>query len=233
MEEENWSFEEWTDELNNCAKKSEIKDLMSNFWEVHFESSTYQNIKHYKSLFNTAFNRLEDYNSFLDSEEEFEAIRNEFIELIDIIENETKKIFIVHGRDHAMRDAVAAHLGKLKQEYSILEDAHNSGQTVIEKFVNEAAECGYAIILMSADDFGKSKSEIDLKPRARQNVILELGFFLSHVGRENIFILHDRNVQIETPSDFAGIVYATFDEHGAWKSRLKKELKRTGQYVNE
>ena len=43
--------------------------------------------------------------------------------------------------------------------------------------------------------------------RARQNVILELGFFLGRLGRESGKILLLHKGPIEIPSDIAGIEY--------------------------
>ena len=83
----------------------------------------------------------------------------------------------------------------------ILESEHNGGTTIIEKFLKYSNECEYAIILFSADDIGKLiDSNEDEKFRPRQNVILELGYFLGTVGRKNIIILHEIGKQIEKPS---------------------------------
>ena len=66
----------------------------------------------------------------------------------------------------------------------------------------------------------------DLQPRARQNVILELGFFLGRLGRERVCPLVKGDV--ETPSDYVGVVYTKLDDAGAWKMELVKELKADG-----
>jgi predicted nucleotide-binding protein len=60
-------------------------------------------------------------------------------------------------------------------------------------------------------------------PGARQNVILELGYFAGKLGRSNVCVLNKGNVEI--PSDFDGIVYTPMDESGAWKFKLASELK--------
>jgi predicted nucleotide-binding protein len=146
---------------------------------------------------------------------------------------ENKKIFVVHGRNISMRDKVCATLGRLKLDYVILESEHNTGATIIEKFLRNAAECRYAVVLFSADDVGKlDDQQAVLKSRTRQNVILELGYFLGTIGRSNILILHEVGHNIEKPSDFEGIVYEPFDEFGAWKGKLMKELKRSGIYLD-
>lgn len=161
-------------------------------------------------------------------------IQKRIANLARIILDENKKIFIVHGRNINMRDKVSSMLGKLKLDYVILETEHNSGLTVIEKFIREAIECKYAVVLFSADDIGKLNLETaKTRSRTRQNVILELGYFLAQVGRNNIIILHEANTDIEKPSDFDGIVYEPFDEFGAWKGKLIKEMKRAKIYIDE
>lgn len=160
-------------------------------------------------------------------------IQKKIVNLCRTILNENKKIFIVHGRDIGMRDKVSALLGKLKLDYVILETEHNNGSTIIEKFLRNAKDCRYAIILFSGDDKGGLNHEgAEMKIRTRQNVVLELGFFLSQVGRKNITILHDVDNNIEKPSDFDGIVYEPFDEYGAWKNKLMKELRVAKIYID-
>ena len=51
----------------------------------------------------------------------------------------------------------------------------------IEKFEDNSDKCDAAIILMTADDEGKSLSDSDFSKRARQNVIFEAGYFMGAV----------------------------------------------------
>ncbi|MBX7204327.1 MAG: nucleotide-binding protein [Bacteroidia bacterium] len=223
----------YKNKLKSIESKEEIEAFSGEFYTKFLKGIMLVQRPLYIDLYNDIENLIENYSAFWDSKDKLYDILKEFEQLLDKIECENKKIFIVHGRDHAMRDAVASFLGKLKQEYEILEDASNSGQTVIEKFTTEAQDCGYAIILMSADDLGRFKTDKEDKPRARQNVILELGYFLAKVGRKNMFILQESGIHLDNPSDFAGIVHVPFDSAGAWKSKLVKELKNSGQYVRD
>lgn len=178
----------------------------------------------------------QDLSTFKSDEDRLlqKKIQKRLANLARTILDENKKIFIVHGRNINMRDKVSSMLGKLKLDYVILETEHNSGATVIEKFLREAKECKYAVVLFSADDIGKLNSETaKTRNRTRQNVILELGYFLAQVGRNNIIILHEANKDIEKPSDFEGIVYEPFDEFGAWKGKLMREMKRAKINIDE
>lgn len=130
------------------------------------------------------------------------------------------KGFIVHGHDEARKFEVARYLeNDLRVKAIILHEQANKGQTIIEKFESQSA-VDFAIALWTADDQGKSKKEADLKPRARQNVIFETGFFIGKLGRENVIVLFEDGIEI--PSDYSGVIFISFD--GNWKYDLRKEI---------
>lgn len=144
-----------------------------------------------------------------------------------------KKIFLVHGHSESEIHMTARLVEKLGLTPIILREQTNSGATVIEKF-EKYSDVGFAIILMTADDFGCSREEKDvsdsLSLRARQNVILELGYFIGKLGRSNVCVLKESGV--EEPSDILGVVYTEFDKKGAWRFELCSELKTAGYAVD-
>jgi predicted nucleotide-binding protein len=82
------------------------------------------------------------------------------------------------------------------------------------------------VVLLTPDDEGREVGSKDpLSPRARQNVVLELGFFVGRLGRKCVCAIF-RGVEI--PSDYLGVLYIPLDEGGAWQLRLAKELKAAG-----
>jgi predicted nucleotide-binding protein len=135
-----------------------------------------------------------------------------------------RKVFVVHGHDEGAREAVARYLEKLGFEAIILHEQANKGRTVIEK-IEAHGEVGFAVVLLTPDDVGSLKGD-DLQPRARQNVLLELGYFVGRLGRSRVCAL--KRGEVEVPSDFGGVVYETFDDRGAWKTALGKELEAAG-----
>jgi predicted nucleotide-binding protein len=135
-----------------------------------------------------------------------------------------RKVFVVHGHDEAAREAVARYLEKIGFEVIILHEQANRGRTIIEK-IEDHGEVGFAVVLLTPDDVG-GKKEGELQPRARQNVLLELGYFVGRLTRSRVCALKRGNVEV--PSDFGGVVYTSFDEHGAWKPLLGKELEAAG-----
>lgn len=140
----------------------------------------------------------------------------------------SNKIFVVHGHDNGAKHAVARFIEQLGFDPVILHEQPNQGRTIIEK-VEEYADVGFAVVLLTADDHGAAIGE-DLRPRARQNVILELGYFLGRLGRNRVCaIMHEK---IEEPSDFTGVVYVPFDDHNGWYMKLAVELKAAGYSVD-
>ena len=134
----------------------------------------------------------------------------------------TKEVFVIHGRDNEARETVARFLEKLGLTPVILHEQSNQGRTIIEKF-EQHAQVGFAVALLTPDDVGALKSdEKNLKPRARQNVVFELGYFLGRLGRERVCALTKGNVEL--PSDYDGVVYISLDD-GGWKMNLIRELK--------
>lgn len=84
-------------------------------------------------------------------------------------------------------------------------------------------------MLLTPDDEGCVKGGTPL-PRARQNVLLELGYFVGRLGRKHVCAL--KRGEVEIPSDFEGVVYETFDASGGWKQALGKELKAAGYEID-
>ncbi len=141
----------------------------------------------------------------------------------------SKSIFIVHGHNSHIKEAVARTLQLLGLEPIILHEQANAGRTIIEKF-ETYSNVGFAIVLLTDDDEGKSRTELDLKKRARQNVVLELGYFLGKLGRANVLPLYSSGV--EKPSDVDGLVYVEIDPNGVWRFSLVQELKAAGYEVD-
>lgn len=136
-----------------------------------------------------------------------------------------KRVFVVHGREQAVKDSVVDYLRELGLEPVILHEQPSMGRHLLTKFMEEAELATFAVILMTDDDVG-GRPAGSLRSRARQNVILELGYFLSRLGQRNVCALVTRG--LETPSDFDGIVYVPLDEADAWRGELKRELKAAG-----
>ncbi|MCK4872795.1 MAG: nucleotide-binding protein [Phycisphaerales bacterium] len=139
------------------------------------------------------------------------------------------RVFVVHGHDEARREAVARFLERLNLEPVILHERPDKGRTIIEKFTDNA-DVSFAVVLLTADDVGSAKGAPHdrLEPRARQNVILELGYFLGRLGRDRVCALYEEGVDI--PSDYQGVLFVPLQAE--WRLRLARELKAAGLPVD-
>lgn len=143
---------------------------------------------------------------------------------------QSKKVFIVHGHDNEAKEKAARFLERIGLEPVILHEQANSGRTIIEKF-EAHADVGFAVVLLTPDDVGGfSNASNDLKPRARQNVILELGYFIGRLSRQRVCALYKK--EIEMPSDFQGVLYIELDGNGGWRTKLAQELVQVGYSIN-
>jgi predicted nucleotide-binding protein len=139
------------------------------------------------------------------------------------------RVFVVHGQNESARDEVVEFLSGVGLIGIVLHEQPNMGRHLLTKFIEEAELVTFAIVLMTDDDVGGLKGD-KLAPRSRQNVILELGYFLSHLGQSRICALVTPG--LETPSDFDGIVYIKMDDDGRWKTELKRELQAAEMPLN-
>lgn len=142
----------------------------------------------------------------------------------------SNRVFLVHGRTKGPRDAVARLIRDVGLDAVILEEQPNQGRTIIEKFeANTDVAC--AVVVLTPEDEARTKgATTPFADRARQNVILELGFFIGLLGRRHVIAVAVGHV--ERPSDIDGVLYIQFDEGGGWRLLLAKELKAAGLSVD-
>lgn len=170
---------------------------------------------------------------------DLETTKKEFKRYIDDFEDESSnanvkknrtpnnKVFIVHGHDGEVKEKVARRLEQQGIEAIILSEQVNRGKTIIEK-LEAYSDVHVAIALFTQDDIGAAKEEKgNEKYRARQNVVFEAGYFMGYLGRENIIMITDENVEI--PGDLSGMVYSTKDN---WEFEMLKELNAAGMKID-
>lgn len=170
---------------------------------------------------------LESLQSMVDRLEFFEADEPEVMETPNAggpSTSDSTRVFVVHGRQRNSADVVARFLARLELEPIILDEQANEGRTILEKLEANTEDVGFAVVLLQADDLGRGPDDDDWPEspnRARQNVILELGFFVGKIGRGRVAALVEPTV--EQPSDILGLAYVPFDD--TWQMRLGRELK--------
>lgn len=148
----------------------------------------------------------------------------------NVISGKSDNVFIVHGHDEQAKESSARFIEKLGLNAVILHEQANEGQTIIEK-LEKHTDAAYAVVLFTPDDVGASSaSPENLQPRARQNVLVELGYMAAKIGRNRVCVL--RKGDVEIPSDFLGVLYIDIDAAGAWRLTLAKELKVAGLNID-
>lgn len=134
----------------------------------------------------------------------------------------SRKVFIVHGHEEGPREMVARFLDRIGFEPVILHEKASQGRTIIEK-VEQHGDVQFAVVILTPDDEGCERGGTP-QPRARQNVVLELGYFIGRLGRDKVCAL--KRGELELPSDFEGVVYQPLE--GDWKQALGRELEAAG-----
>jgi predicted nucleotide-binding protein len=144
--------------------------------------------------------------------------------------SKSRKVFVVHGHDEALRQAVARFLEKLELEPILLDERPNEGRTVLQKF-SDHSDVAFAVVILTPDDFGGKAGTATDKPnkRARQNVVFEFGYFLGKLGAASVCAIY--HPEVELPSDLTGIAYVPAQGDG-WKMRLGQELKTAGLEID-
>ena len=135
------------------------------------------------------------------------------------------KVFIIHGHDHELKIEVQLLLTRADVTSVVLHEQPDLGRTIIDKLVEEAKDASYAIALFSPDD-----SLVNGSRRPRQNVMLEVGYFIGKLGKDRVRLIVKGDIEI--PSDLSGILYEKHDRSGAWRMRLLKELQAVGISVD-
>jgi predicted nucleotide-binding protein len=154
-----------------------------------------------------------------------------------------KEVFIVHGTDHGPMRELKTILEEASLKPIILNEQASGGRTLVEK-LEEYSNVGYAFAILTPDDIGgiyesggkwsrPARLRSFLKeayPRARQNVILELGYFLGKLGRDKVTCLLKK--PLEQPSDIHGVVYIRFEKSlEEVRSAILKELEAAGHTI--
>jgi predicted nucleotide-binding protein len=141
--------------------------------------------------------------------------------------SKSRKVFVVHGHDTGLKQAVARFLEKLDLEPVILDEQPNQGRTIFKKF-SDHSDVAFAIVLLTSDDVGGKRGTPPekLSPRARQNVILEFGYFLGKFGPAAVCALYEPGVEL--PSDVSGMLYIPVEDGVGWMLKVATELKAAG-----
>jgi hypothetical protein len=229
-------FDLWND-YNNELLKSSFNNAVNEYRNTYNSSGQMigvsdvmrgANINHPQHRFKTLKERVEVKINELESllakvnliHSEVETTRTAMaVQEAAITSNDT--VFIIHGHDDAMKKAVQLFLTRANLKDIVLHEQPDKNRTVIEKLIEEGNSAAYVIALLSPDD-----TQEDGTVRARQNVVLEIGYFIGRLGREKVRLL--RKGEVVIPSDLQGILFENYDNEGAWRIKLLKEMQAAG-----
>ncbi len=175
------------------------------------------------------YERLELYDDYSETSQRTpgnEDISDNFTHILG------EEVSIIHGRDEAAKHAIARFVERLGLKAIVLDEQPDDGLTIIEKLERDAGNVGFAIAALTPDDVGALKDEADeqLKLRARQNVIFELGYFMGKLGRPRVCLLIEG--ELENPSDLDGLLYVPISSSNEWQLKLAAAMQRAGLPVD-
>ena len=176
--------------------------------------------------------------------EDQEDVTKKFIEFIQEPTTLSRNVFIVHGRDYKPLKELKAMLTEFGLNPIVLHEQPSGSRTIVEK-LEKYSDVGYAFVILTPEDVfvPKTPKETDFIKkmretgvsfarisRARQNVILEFGYFMGLLGRDRVCCLYKGDVEL--PSDMHGIVYIPFKESiNEVRNKIIKELKAAGYKI--
>lgn len=225
-----YNKEEEGNALNKLLKWQQVVlRILSIFYnsENHIECKRFKDtIIKYKKGFNLKDELINEYRSGISVIEGIIEIPELLSESssVDNMKNvsTSKNVFIVHGHNESVRTKVELFFRSIGYNPIVLFKEPSKGKTIIEKIEENTDDICFAVVLYTACDLGKAKNEVELRSRARQNVVFEHGYLSAKLGREKVVALVEDGV--EQPSDITGIVYISIDEYGMWQTKVADEM---------
>lgn len=81
-------------------------------------------------------------------------------------------------------------------------------KATLDGLIDIAKDSDFACFFIDAEDIAIVRGETKNIPR--DNVIFEIGLFMGELGRDRVFIIMNRNVKIDKPSDFDGLNFMKY-----------------------
>ena len=141
------------------------------------------------------------------------------IEKLEYYVNQTSFAIIIFTKDDFGVSKIDFNMNTIKQGIEYM-NSHGLIAEVrgdLRNLIN--GDIDYSIIVGITDLAEEMVKHI--KPRARQNVIFELGITFGILHRTNVRVIYEEGVEI--PTDILGYAYTALDDK--WKQNLEKELK--------
>jgi predicted nucleotide-binding protein len=136
----------------------------------------------------------------------------------------SNKVFVVYGKEDEFSSDIIQILQKLELEPITLHEEPNNQNNIIEK-IEDYPHVSFAVFILSPDDLAHPKEQTSklAKYRVSQNIILELGYFLGKLGKQNVVAIYNKKENFEVPTDITGVIW--IEHKTGWYFQLIKELK--------
>ena len=122
-----------------------------------------------------------------------------------------KKIFIGSSSESKLiADAIFSQF-EYSHDAKVWNFAFDASSITITEIIKKAKESDFAIMVLGEDDVLTSRGEV--YSTARDNVILELGIFIGHLGLENCFIVIPSSAEhkVRIASDLSGVTLLKYN----------------------
>lgn len=145
----------------------------------------------------------------------------------------SRRVFVVSNADEEMKQAVTKTLSKLLLVPVVSREEPGHCRRIVEQPA-EYEDVGFAVVLLSPDDYAYAKTDEPSKRRLRPNqeVVFELGYLLGKLGKEKVLVLFRETANFELPSCFENLKVTAFDDRGSWKLSLTRELAKNGYNID-
>jgi len=119
------------------------------------------------------------------------------------------------------------------------EDVFLPSRYAMESLLSQVNRSDFALFVFGLDD--KTESRSVLYDAVRDNVVFEMGLFIGRIGRERVFMIQQRGIDVKIPSDLFGIEPIQFgrdvkntlvDDLQPAADRLTREIQREGVIRN-
>lgn len=149
-----------------------------------------------------------------------------------------EKVFVVHGRNLAAKDATFSFLRALRLEPLEWEQAvaltQQASPTILEvvKAGFEAAQC--IVVLMTGDDVARLRPELGNEPllnQPRPNVLFEAGWAIGIAGNERTILL--RFGDLRELSDLSGVNMLEIDNSPTKRTAFVQRLRTAGCEIKD
>ena len=104
------------------------------------------------------------------------------------------------------------------------EDIFRPGAYPLEALEAKVADADFGIAFAEPDDLVTSRGVTSSAPR--DNVLFELGFFMSRLGRHRTLLIVPRSGEVKLPSDFKGLTPITYEKASSPSKSLGPAIDR-------